>query len=190
MDEAEVIAQLKSGDIAALRTLVEKYQVQAVQIAVLITQDRAMAEDIVQNAFLRIYEHIAQFDSSRPFRPWFLRMVTNDALKAVAKQKRSVSLDSEDDENQPLVEYLEATTKAPEDIVQRHEVQQAIRKAFIKLSPQQKEAIILRYYLGFNEREMSAEMNIAPGTVKWHLNAARQRLRSLLLSFRGEERFR
>ena len=184
MDEAEAIAQLKSGDITALRTLVEIYQVQAVQVAVLITQDRATAEDIVQNAFLRSYERIAQFDSSRPFRPWFLRMVTNDALKTVAKQKRHVSLEAREDETyQHLVDYLDTTLNAPEDIVQRNEVREAIRKAFYKLSPQQKEAIILRYYLGFDEREMSAQMNIASGTVKWHLNAARKRLRSLLLPF-------
>ena len=54
MDEAEAIARLKAGDITGLRTLIERYQVQAVQTAALITQDRAMAEDIVQNAFVRI----------------------------------------------------------------------------------------------------------------------------------------
>lgn len=184
MDEAEAIAQLKSGNIAALQTLVEMYQVQAVQIAILITQDRATAEDVVQNAFLRSYERIVQFDSSRPFRPWFLRMVTHDALKAALKQKRLLSLDAGEEETYPhLVEYLEATTSEPEESVQRSEVREAIRKAFHKLSPQQRKAIVLRYYLGFSEREMSAQMDTAPGTVKWHLNAARKRLRSLLLPF-------
>ena len=184
MDESEVIAQLKNGNLAALQALVEMYQVQAVQVAVLITQDQAMAEDIVQNAFLRSYECIAQFDSTRPFRPWFLRIVTNDALKKVARRKRHVSFDAQEDGNyQLLTEYLEATMDEPEDIVQRHEVREAIQEAFTNLSPQQKAAILLRYYLGMSEQEMSSQMNCAPGTVKWHLNAARERLRTLLQPF-------
>ncbi len=184
MDEGEAIAQLKSGNIAALQTLVELYQVQAVQIAVLITQDRAVAEDIVQSSFIRCYERIAQFDATRPFRPWFFRIVTNDALKAVMRQKRQVPLEGRNDEAyQQLVAYLDATMAEPEDIVQRNEIREAIQKAFTRLSPQQKEAILLRYYLGFNEREISTQMGITPGSVKRHLYAARERLRSLLLPF-------
>lgn len=184
MDEAEAIAQLKAGNIAALRTLIEMYQVQAVQAAVLITQDRAVAEDIVQNAFLRTYERIEQFNTSQPFRPWFLRMVINDALKAAARQKRHISIDNQGDATyQKLVERLEVTANEPEDVVQRNEVREAIREALTKLSPQQRAVIILRYYLGLSELEMSGELNCAPGTVKWHLNAARERLRSLLLPF-------
>jgi RNA polymerase sigma-70 factor (ECF subfamily) len=184
MEEGEAIAQLKKGNIAALQALVEMYQVQAVQIAILITQDRATAEDVVQNAFIRCFERIAQFDSSRPFRPWFFRIVTNDALKAVMKQKRQVPLEARNDEEyQQLVAYLDATMAEPEDIVQRNEIQEAIQKAFTRLSPQQKEAILLRYYLGFSEREMSKQMQLTPGTVKRHLHAARERLRSLLMPF-------
>ena len=184
MEEGEAITELKRGNIAALQALVEMYQVQAVQIAILITQDRATAEDVVQSAFIRCFERIKQFDSSRPFRPWFLRIVTNDALKAVMRQKRQVPLEAWDDEAyQQLVAYLDATMAEPEDIVQRNEIQEAIQKAFTRLSPQQKEVILLHYYLGFSERDVSAQMRITPGSVKRHLYAARERLRSLLLPF-------
>jgi len=88
MEEHEVIARLKRGDIAGLETLVRKYQVQAVRIAYLITRDRALTEDIVQAAFLRAYERIGQFDAERPFGPWFLRSVVNDAVKAAARRER------------------------------------------------------------------------------------------------------
>lgn len=184
MEEGEAIAELKRGNIAALQALVEMYQVQAVQIAILITQDRATAEDVVQNAFVRCYEHIAQFDAARPFRPWFFRIVTNDALKVVERQKRQIPLEAlETQAYQELVAYLDATIIAPEDIVQQNEVRNSIQKAFTRLSPHQKEAILLRYYLGFSEREMSKQMQLTPGTVKRHLHAARERLRSLLMPF-------
>ena len=184
MDEAKAIAQLKAGNIDALRILVKLHQVQAVQAAILITQDRATAEDIVQNVFLRCFERAELFDASRPFRPWFLRMVINDALKATGKQRRYLSLDAQEDESyQALIEKLDATTEEPEDILQRNELRQAIREALQKLSPQQRAAIVQRYYLGLSEREMSNELSCAPGTVKWHLNAARQKLRMLLIPF-------
>ena len=94
MDEIKAITRMKSGDPAGLRTLVDLFQVQAVQAAALITRDRAIAEDIVQNAFLRSFERIHQFDTTRPFRPWFMRIVINDAVKAANSLKRQVSLDT------------------------------------------------------------------------------------------------
>lgn len=111
------------------------------------------AEDIVQSAFLRCYVRNAQFDFARLFRPWFLRTVANDALKMVTRQKRHISLDTQEDEAyQHLAEYLNATTKAPEEFIQRNEVREAIRKAFTKLSPRQKAAIILRYFAEVDRR--------------------------------------
>ena len=184
MDEAEAIAQLKVGNIAALRTLIALYQVQAVQAAVLITRDRALAEDVVQEAFVRCYERADQFDAARPFRPWFLRMVVNDALKAVAKQQRHVSLDGPGNPSYPqLIEWLEAPSNKPEDEVQRRELCEAIRAALNALSPRQRAAVVLRYYVGLDERETAREMGCAPGTVKWHLHVARERLRALLSPF-------
>lgn len=93
MEESEAIAQLKRGDINGLETLVYAYQVQAVRTAYLITHDRTLAEDIVQAAFLRAYERIAQFDATRPFGPWFLRSVVYDAIKVVTQRQRQVSLE-------------------------------------------------------------------------------------------------
>lgn len=184
MDEAKAVAQLKAGNIAALQTLVELYQVQAVRAAVLVTRDRGLAEGVVQDAFVRSYERIQQFDASRPFRPWFLRLVVNEALKAAAKQGRYVSLDSSDDRPLPqVVEWLEAAAVEPEDDVQRSELREAIRVALTALSPRQRAAIVWRYFAGLDERETAQEMGCAPGTVKWHLHIARERLRALLSPF-------
>ena len=69
MEEAEAIARLKQGDVGGLEALVRGHQVQAVRTAYLITRDRALAEDVVQAAFVRAYERVGQFDSERPFDP-------------------------------------------------------------------------------------------------------------------------
>lgn len=181
MNETEAITQLKAGNIEGLKALVALYQVEAVQAAYLITQDRAAAEDIVQTLFLRAFERIKQFDVSRPFKPWFLRMVINEAIKEVARQRRHLSLEDPQGEGYPqLIELLEESSEAPEDMLQQHEIRQEIRKALARLSPQQRASIVLRYYLGYEEREMAEQMNCAPGTVRWHLSVARQRLRAWL----------
>ena len=93
MDEAAAIERLKRGDASGLEELVRRHQVTAVRAAYLVTHDEQLAEDLVQTAFLRAYERIAQFDSTRPFRPWFMRSLINSAVKAARRAERMVSLD-------------------------------------------------------------------------------------------------
>lgn len=75
------IAQLKRRDIGGLETLVRRYQVRAVRIAYLITDDQSEAEDIVQMAFLQMSAKIDQYDEMRPFEPWFMRIFINHSTQ-------------------------------------------------------------------------------------------------------------
>lgn len=79
-DEFEAIKRLKQGDISGLEFLVSQYQVRAVRAAYLITRDSALAEDVAQDCFVRVYHSIHGFDSSRPFEPWFMRSVVNASV--------------------------------------------------------------------------------------------------------------
>jgi RNA polymerase sigma-70 factor, ECF subfamily len=184
MEERQAVAQLKEGDIAGLRTLVEMYQVEAVQAACLITGDRTAAEDIVQTCFLRAFEKINGFDGARPFRSWFLRMVVNDALKAAAQHRRRVSLDDDEADCRAVLEKLDANSREPEDLVQRMELVEEMQRALDRLSPAQRAALVLHYFLGLSTAETAKQLNCAPGTLRWHLSVARERLRILLASFR------
>lgn len=185
MDETKAVAQLKSGDIAGLRTLVEMYQVEAVQAACLITGDRAAAEDIVQTAFLRAFEKIKGFDSARPFRPWFLRMVVNDSIKIASQQRRQVSLeDNEAADYQAVLQGLDATSRGPEETVEREEQIEAVQQALDRLSPAQKAAVVMHYFLDLSTAEIAEQLNCAPGTLRWRLSVARARLRALLAPFK------
>lgn len=153
------------------------HQLRAVRTACLITGDRALAEDIVQTAFLRAAQRIAQFDPSRPFGPWFLRSIVRDAVKAAVKQKRLVSLDGETG----LFELADPAPQ-PEALVEARETVESVRRALEKLSPNQRAAVVMRYYLGMSENEMARELNGPVGTVKWWLYEARRRLARLLWS--------
>lgn len=178
--ERQAIARLKNGDIGGLETLVKIYQVKAVRAAYLVAQDTALAEDIVQSAFIRAYERIAQFDAARPFGPWFLRSVVNDALKAVSRSKRTVSLEIADD-------WLSDRQPGPVAVLEAAQTREAVRAALAELSPEQRAAVVARYYLDLSESEMAEQTGSPPGTIKWRLHAGRKRLRALLSGLRNED---
>src|SRR6476659_8485830 len=90
LDERTAINQMQRGDIRGLDTIMRAYQVQAVRAAYLVTHDRGIAEDVVQSAFIRAYERIGQYDTSRPFGPWFMRSVVNSAVTAATRRGRLV----------------------------------------------------------------------------------------------------
>ncbi len=181
LNEQEAISRLKQGDITGLETLVETYQVHAVRTAYLVTHDRHLAQDVVQTAFLRVFDRRRQFDASRPFGPWFLRIVVNDAIKAVSRRDREVSLDermAEDDV--ALGDLLPDSSPGPEELAEQAEVRQAVWAALERLPPTQRASVVLHYYLGLKQEEIAERTGRAPGTIKWRLHAARERLRSLL----------
>ena len=179
MDDREAIASMKRGDIGGLAALVERYQLRAVRTAYLITQDRALAEDVVQATFLRAYERIESFDSTRPFAPWFLRSVANAAIQAARKQERQVSLGTEEDDAKTAAWLLDGAP-GPAEQLEQDELEAAVRAALDRLSPEQRATVVLRYYLGLNEAEIADTLDCPRGTVKWRLHTAHKRLRVLV----------
>lgn len=184
MDEKEAIHRLKQGDIHGLEFLVNQFQLKAVRVAYLITRDLGMAEDIVQESFVKVYRSIQTFEENRPFEPWFLRNVVNASIKTLQRSARQVEMGCDVDET--LFAELISTIASVEEQVEFIEIQNRVWDAMQKLSPRQRAVIVQRYYLEMSEKEMAADSGAAAGTIKWLLNAARERLRTLLVE-RSEE---
>lgn len=180
MNETPILDRLRQGDLDALAALVRAYQERALRTAYLITQDRMLAQDVVQDAFVRAYERRSQIDPARPFGPWFLRVVVNAAVKAARKEARAVSLDDPGDSERALADLLADPAPGPEDAAGQRALQAAVQAALLQLSPPQRAVIVLRYYLGYTENEIAAQLQRPPGTIKSRLYAARQRLAGLL----------
>jgi RNA polymerase sigma-70 factor (ECF subfamily) len=176
--EQEAILQLKQGNIAGLEFLVSRHQVKAVRTAYLITRDPGLAEDVVQDCFVRVFRSIRGFDDTRPFEPWFMRSVVNASVKVMQKSARQVEVGDEADES--IFAGIISRVESVEEQVESIEVQNQIWEAMQKLSPRQRAVIVQRYFLEMSEKEMAEESGSAVGTVKWMLNAARERLRGLL----------
>jgi RNA polymerase sigma-70 factor (ECF subfamily) len=183
MDDRESIHRMKAGDIGGLEMLVDRYQVKAVRAAFLVTRDKALSEDVVQDTFIRLYQRIQHFDESRPFEPYLMRSVVNAALNAIRHERRSTSLDADP----VLVESLLEQATSVEAQVELAQLAQELLLALSRLSPRQRAVIVQRYYLELSEREMAQTLDAAPGTIKWLLHAARTRLRRLLGSERSTQ---
>jgi RNA polymerase sigma-70 factor, ECF subfamily len=171
-DEQEAVARLQRGDIGGLELLVRRYQEPALRAAVLVCRDAALAEDLVQAAFVRAYERIGQFDARRPFGPWFIRGVVNDALKAVTR--RQVPLDP------AWMETPAPPGDDPEARLAAAETREAIWAVLDELTPPQRAAIVLRYYADLSDAEIARMLDCPPGTVRRRMHDARRRLRRLL----------
>jgi RNA polymerase sigma-70 factor (ECF subfamily) len=176
MDEQQAIHRLKSGDIGGLEVLVSLYQVRAVRTAYLITRDAALAEDVAQEAFLQAYHSIRHFDQARPFGPWFMRSVVHASLKAAQRNSRQANPDPQGQ----TLEELFADGAPVEDQIETLEFQRQVWAALQDLTPRQRAVVVQRYFLDMSEKEMAAGLEAAPGTIKWLLHVARERLRSLL----------
>lgn len=181
MQDAEAIRLLKCGEIKGLEVLVVRYQVRAVRTAYLIVQDEPLAEDLVQETFVKLFQRIRFFDETRPFGPYLMRCVVNAALNAVKKSEHEILLDNGNDE----FEHLMNRALSVENQVEFGDLQEELLAAIAKLPSRQRAAIVQRYYLEMSENEMVQTLNAPAGTVKWLLNNARSRLRVLLGSERS-----
>ncbi len=183
MPDREAVGRLKRGDIGGLESLIARHQVRAVRAAYFIVQDEQLAEDVVQDTFLRIYHHIQRFDESKPFAPYLMRSVVNASLNTMRQRSREASLDGSD--GTEGLEALLSQATSVESQAEFAELKRSILAAVAALPPRQRAAVVQRYYLEMSEAEMATALEAAPGTVKWLLNAARARLRALLGSKRS-----
>jgi RNA polymerase sigma-70 factor, ECF subfamily len=187
VEEGRAIERLQRGDIGGLEFLVRQYQSRALRTAYLVTHDLALAEDVVQSAFLKAYQRIGQFDLGRPFGPWFLTSVLRDAIKAARDQARHAPLEEVDDAGDgPDAVSLQDARPDPAAWGERAETAAEVWAALQRLAPNQRAVVEAHYYLGLSEAETAEALAAPLSTVKWRMHAARQRLR-LLLSPRTQQ---
>ena len=178
MDERAAVDRLKRGDVGGLEALVNRYHTRAARAAYLVVRDRALAEDVAQGAFVRAYERIGGFDADRPFGPWFMKVVLNEAIEVARRRERVASREVGDAEE--VLARLADPGAGPHRLAEAEEARRRVWRALEELPPVQRAAIVQRYYLGMSEAEMSERGESPPGTIKRRLHDARKGLSKLL----------
>src|SRR6202047_2388466 len=123
-DEPVLVAAAKAGDISAFETLVSRYERKIFRLAQNITQNREDAEDVMQEAFLKAYEHLSGFQGNSRFYTWLVRIAVNQALMKLRKRRpNQVSIDEEVNTGEDLIpREIEDWGPSPEDRYKQTEI--------------------------------------------------------------------
>jgi RNA polymerase sigma-70 factor, ECF subfamily len=175
LGDREVAARLVAGDEAALR---EAYRVHApavLGLALRVLSNTALAEDVVQDVFVRLWERPERFDADRgPLRAFLLSMAHSRAVERVRSEEslrnRHAKL-----ERQPL-----RVADDPARVVETREADDAVRAALAALPEIQRRPIEMAYYEGLSYREVAQSLGEPEGTVKYRIRMGMQQLRAAL----------
>ena len=154
----------------AWERLVRSYQEPLFRLAYLILGDEAEAQDVAQEAFVRAYLNLEQFEVERPLRPWLLSIAANLARNHRRSIGRYRAALQRFWQNEP------PKAKRPSETAVQGEARR-LWQAVRKLRPKAQEIIYLRYFLELSEAETAAALKIAPGTAKSRLHRALKQLR-------------
>jgi RNA polymerase sigma-70 factor (ECF subfamily) len=175
-EDHELVERAQGGDVSAFEELVRRHQAVASRVAYLVLRNEADAADAAQEAFVKAYRALGRFKRGAPFRPWLLKIVTNEARSRRRSVVRRDALAHRVAEQRPSGE----AAPSPEAAAFSQEQREEILRAIDKLAERDQLVISYRYFLDMSEAEMADALGVARGTIKSRLSRAQQRLRSLL----------
>src|SRR2546423_7410795 len=147
LDESVLVQQAREGDTRAFGELVRRYEGKIFRLANHITQNREDAEDVLQETFLKAYEHLDQFKGDSKFYTWIVRIAVNQALMKLRRRKtdKSVSLDETIDTGEDTVtREIAAWDEDPEQQYSREEINEILSSAIDGLAPIYRAVFVLR----------------------------------------------
>ena len=172
MTEDQAVQRCQLGDRDAFRCLVERYQDLVFGTAYNMTRNRAVAEEMAQEAFLSAWKGMRGFRLGRPFKPWLMRILVNTVM--AHRRRRSV-------ETAPLEESSgPGDAEHPAAVVDSELERQALQRAIMGLSPDHRQVVVLRYYAEMTVPEVARASGVNEGTVKSRLHRAHRELRRRL----------
>jgi len=181
-DEPVLVAAAKSGDISAFETLVGRYERKIFRLAQNITQNREDAEDVMQESFLKAYEHLDGFQGNSRFYTWLVRISVNQALMKLRKRRPNVlSLDEEVDTGEELMpREVEDWGPSPEERYKQTELSDILSSTIADLDPSFRIVFQLRDIEELSTEETAEALGLSVPAVKSRLLRARLKLRQKL----------
>ncbi len=170
------VARVRDGDLEALGELYERYKTQVYRTALAVTHNERAAEDILQEAFLRVYTYAHRIDETVPLGPWLYRATVNLSYSWASRGKRWLRFLQD-----ALGRWISLAQWHPEAAVEERERRQILQQAIDALPANHRAVIILHYLEGLSLKEIAYVMDVPEGTVKSRLHYARERLRRAVL---------
>jgi RNA polymerase sigma-70 factor, ECF subfamily len=182
-EELALVQSAQQGDIAAFEQLIKRYDRNVFRIAQHITQNREDAEDVVQDAFLKAYQKLDQFQGNSKFYTWLVRIAVNEALMRLRKRKtdKTVSMDDEvETEDGAMPREFADWSPDPEQQFRQSELNDILARAIQGLPASFRTVFVLRDVEGMSTEETAEMLGLSVPAVKSRLLRARLQLRERL----------
>jgi RNA polymerase sigma-70 factor (ECF subfamily) len=183
VSDADLAVAARDGSADACTELVRRFERPVYNLVARLVQDPAMAEDLTQDAFLKIFRGLGQYDSGLRFSSWCFRIAHNTAVDYLRQRRLLVTpprLDDEGEEVDPLARLPDLREDSPERAALRRQLAAALDGAIDALRPEYRAVMVLRHHEDLDYEEIAAIMDLPLGTVKTYLHRARRELAARL----------
>lgn len=176
LTDDEIVTRVRAGELALFEQLMRRHNARVYRAARAILRDDSEAEDVMQDAYVRAYEHLHEFEGRARFSTWLTRIAVHEALARVRRGKRLTALDAHAQE--PAM--ITRPESSPEQQLSDVELRTAIEAAVAKLPDDFRSVFVLRAVEGMSGAETAECLGIPEETVKTRLHRARTRIQEML----------
>jgi RNA polymerase sigma-70 factor (ECF subfamily) len=170
-----------AGDIEAFGALMSRYEHKVFRLAQNITKNEADAEEVVQDAFMRVFVHLGSFHRRSKFSTWLMRIAINESLRKIRRRPHEISLDApQNSDEMEAFHKTPAKGPTPEQTSSYREEQELVRKVISRIRPQNRNLLHLHLYQEFSYAQIARILGISNSTVRGRIYRAQLDLRKAL----------
>ncbi|MGD0524378.1 MAG: sigma-70 family RNA polymerase sigma factor [Polyangiaceae bacterium] len=181
LTDRELVDRAREGDTQAFGQLVRRHQQRIHRLAIHLLRDRAEAEDVMQETFIRAYRALARFDGRSEPYTWFYRIAINLSLNTLRSRKsRRTSTESDDARLDAIINEKQTLADAPDDAA-RNQLYEALSQGIDELSETLRTTLVLVCIDGRSHEEAAAMLGAPEGTIAWRVHEARRKLKEYMI---------
>jgi RNA polymerase sigma-70 factor (ECF subfamily) len=178
LTDEEIVARVRAGEVALFEQLMRRHNARIYRAARAILRDDNEAEDVMQDAYVRAYEHLADFEGRAKLSTWLTRIAVHEALARVRRGRRFESMESHEED----VAMKRTGTDNPEQQTSDVEMRGVLETAVAALPDDFRSVFVLRAVEGMSGAEVAECLGIPEETVKTRLHRARGKLQEMLVA--------
>ena len=175
--DEEIVERVKGGEKALYEIIMRRYNQRLYRVARAILRDDAEAEDVMQDTYVRAFEHLGEFAGRAPFSAWLTRIAVHEALNRARQRKRNPQVDESQHEGELLMDVVE-TSPDPEQSASRIELGQLLEEALLAIPEQYRTVVMLRDVEDLSTLETAAALDLTEDNVKIRLHRGRAMARN------------
>jgi RNA polymerase sigma-70 factor (ECF subfamily) len=181
----DVVDRVLAGDREAFGSLVRRHQRMVFNFMYRMVGERATAEDLTQDIFLKAYEALPGFRKGAAFSTWLFRIAHNHCLNALRGKGREISVSAltKDSANPNPIATVRDATVSPDQRLERRELQAVIQEKLAELTPEHRAVLVLRDIQGHSYDEIASALDLEGGTVRSRLHRARMELKEKIRTY-------